>query len=420
MDGRRKLRAGVVAAAIWAAACIPDPPPDATPAAVKTAPDAGAQSDSALVADPKSLLATVDSMKEQLRNRPRDFSVDVALANLFYDNARYIEAIEYYTDAIDRAAETEKQLVGRPAAGSTARVPDGCRLDLPTKDDEKRGAKTRSFESVVALAASMAGTDPDGAAACERQLIPILAMVRARRGNSWYLIGNTEKARSDHAAALAIDPNDGEALFFSGALALETSQGAPSALAEGKAYWEKLLKVAPDHPRAALVRETLPRINELFGPKAQGGPEMAAAEPAPGGASAPMLPPGMADAMQKVQHTPEMDAELDKTTDEGEALLAKRDWQQALDTFKRVMPLRPSGRIALDMGIALRELGKPTAERVLMNAARMPDGDSGRARYELAQLYEKTNPPQARSLYQDLLSDPHVGSQARARLAAMP
>jgi tetratricopeptide (TPR) repeat protein len=290
-------------------------------------------------------------------------------------------------------------------------------MDRPGEADGER-TSMRQFEQVVVAAKALEPTDPAGAAACMGQLAQLVATIHARRGNSWYLIGNPDKAREDHALALALNPKDVEALFFSGAMALETAHGDKAKMAEGKAYWERLLKVAPDHPRAALVRETIPRIEELFGakPGMEGRPAMADQG---SGASAPMLPPGMADSMQQVKHTPEMDAQLDKTTEAGEELLKKGEWQQALDTFKQVMPLRPSGRIALDMGIALRELGKPTAERVLMNATQMPGGDNERAKFELAILYEKTNPAQARELLQGLTGDPKLGADARARLAKL-
>lgn len=427
------LALGLMGACL-SSACIPDdvPPPKPLPAnqpggSGAVAPDGG-------IGDPgtdtKSLLATVESMKGQLKDKPRGFNVSAALGNLFYDNGKFIDAIEYYGDALDRAAPAEKRLTELAAAGQLdpkAAVPESCKLDHPTKDDLAQGNKARALEEIVAAAATLAPTDPAGEAACLGQLRLILANTHARRGNSWYLVGNADKARTDHTIALALDPVNPEALFFSGALALENAHGDPAKLAVGKAFWEKLLKVAPDHPRAQIVKETLPRVDQLFGPNAgHGGMDMAGHPPiegqdaAPGGAAAPQLPAGMAEAMSNVQHTPEMEARLDKTTADGEALLQQGRYQEALDTFKQVMPLRPSGKIALDLGIALRELGKPTAERVLTQATRMPGGDPTRAKYELAIYYEKHDPAQAKALYQEVLDDPKVGADAKARLAKLP
>jgi tetratricopeptide (TPR) repeat protein len=415
-------------------ACIPDdvPPPKPQPAsqasaAAPSGADAGASADQGT--DTKSLLATVESMKGQLKDKPRGFNVSAALGNLFYDNGKFIDAIEYYSDALDRAAPAEKRIMELSAAGQLnpkAVVPDSCRLDQPTKDDVAQGNKAKALEEIVAAATALAPTDPAGEAACLGQLPLILANLHARRGNGWYLVGNADKARADHTAALALDPVNPEALFFSGALQFETAHGDPAKLAAGKAFWEKLLKVAPDHPRAQIVKETLPRVDQLFGPNANQGMAMAGHPPIdnqsapPGGAAAPQLPAGMMEAMSNVQHTPEMDAQLDKTTADGEALLQQGKWQEALDMFKQVMPLRPSGKIALDLGIALRELGKPTAERVLTNATRMPGGDPVRAKYELAVYYEKHDPAQAKALYQEIQDDPKVGADAKGRLARLP
>jgi tetratricopeptide (TPR) repeat protein len=400
--------------------CIPEeaptPPPVEATAPVDAGPPAAANTGD-VPTDSKSLLATVEAMKDQLKSRPRDFNVDAALANLFYDNGKYIDAIEYYTNALDRLAAAEKRL--DPTAKIAGPVPEGCRLETNAKQPTTAGTPARTVEEAVTYADSIATQNPAGAAACLSQLVAPLAGVHARRGNSWYLIGNTDKARGDHQAALRLDPNNPEALFFSGAVELETAHGDPVKLAAGKAFWERLLKAAPEHPRAALVKETLPRINELFGAKPGAMPGDAPGVAA-GGPSAPALPAGMAESMQNVQHTPEMDAQLDKTMDEGEALLAKKEWQKALDTFKQVMPLRPNGRTALGMGIALRELGKPMAERVLQNATTLPGGEPARAKYELAILYETKDPAQAKSLLQEVSSDPKIGAEAKARLAKLP
>jgi len=71
------------------------------------------------------------------------------------------------------------------------------------------------------------------------------------------------------------------------------------------------------------------------------------------------------------------------------------------------------------MGIALRELGKPTAERVLMNATKMPGADPARATLELAKFYEKSDVPQAKALLQQITSDPKYGAEAKTRLGKL-
>lgn len=407
-------------------ACIPDdPPPAPAAAAVEAAPTAaGKVADGQ---DEKGLLKAVESMKAEIKDRPRDFGINLALGNLFYDNGRYVEALEYYRDAERIAAEVERALIStkdRPAAKKT---PESCR-----PEDESAKDGRRSFEKVAEAVKALSDASSPEAVACLRQLAPRVAQLHARQGNAWYLVGNGDKAREAHEAALAIDPDEPEALFFRGAHILENAKGDEAKLSAGRAEWEHLLRVAPDHPRATIVRETMPRIDELFGAKAvakahgHGAGAMAGHPPigeAPQG-DGPMagpgpLPAGMAEAMQKTPMTPELAKSLDQKLADGDLLLAKGEWQAALDTFKGVMPLRPDGRVALGMGVALRELGKPTAERVLLQATRMPGGDAARAQYELGRLYETTQPAKARETYEAIKADPTWGRKASERLAAM-
>jgi tetratricopeptide (TPR) repeat protein len=408
---RAIIGAGLLALPLLA--CIPDDPPAAPPKAPVAADQApagdatqpGSEGDLEKAA-PSELLKTVESMKSRLNGKDRDFNINSALGNLYYDNGRYIDGIEYFTDALKQSAPVETRLLDGHNI-KTGGVPESCQLDKPRPEDIAHNQKQRSFDGVVKATAGMTESD---ALACLRQLVPTIANVHARRGNSWYLVGNADKARVEHSLALALDENNPEALFFSGAAALETAHGDPAKLAEGRAFWERLVKTSPTHPRAELVRQTLPRIDELFGAKAQQGPM---AGPGP-------LPAGAKEMAANFQHTSENEAELDKITLAAEELLKQGKWSDARTQFLRVMPVRPSGRIALGMGIALRELGKPNAEMVLKQAAIMPGGDPPRARYELAVFYEKTNPGEAKALYTAVQDDPKVGAEARARLAKLP
>jgi tetratricopeptide (TPR) repeat protein len=434
-----------IGAALALAACIPDEPASApAPAKTETA-NAGVTADAAKGADAapqanaaegdsqdsKALLATVEKMKEQLKDRQRDFGVNVALGNLFYDNGRYIEALQYYRDAVNLGERAEKQLLAfaeakKPAAKD---VPQACRMVAPGGPDLAHGGKTRPFEELAKAAEDQTPADGPAAVACWRQLVPFLSQLHAREGNAWYLAGNGDKAREEHEKALSLDPDQPEALFFRGAHILETAHGDPEKLALGRAQWEHLLKVAPDHPRAQIVRETMPRIEELFGaheappmaghPSTGGHPQVAGdSDTAPAAAPAP-LAPGMAEAFQNTPMTPELEKQLAQSTTDAEAALAKGQWQDALDLFKRVMPYQPSGRVATGMGVALRELGKPTAERVLTMAASMPGDQQGRAKYELGVFYEKSDRARAKSLFEEAVADPKVGAQAKAHLAKL-
>lgn len=403
------------------------PPPSKAPAA-SDIDEAHDDPSVPLSTDPKKLLATVEALKDRLKDRPRDFNVNAALGNLFYDNAKYIDAVEYFGDALKISASAEARLLDGADANPARVIPADCRLDVPSEEDLAQGQKTRAFEAVVKTADALMEAQPAGAAACLGQLRPLVASVHARRGNSWYLAGNPEMAKKDHAVALALDDGHAEALFFMGALTLELAGGDEATIEEGAAYWRRLLEIAPDHSRAEIVRSTLPQVQTLFGRRpepgrihpSQGEPVMpGATETASGGAPLAPLAPGVAEAMAKIELTPELHAELDGKIVQGEAYLEQKQWQKALDTFMPVMPVRPSARLALGMGIALRELGKPSAERVLVQSGRMPGADVARSSFELAVFYEKTNPAQAKSLYLELAGDPVLGAQVAERLAAL-
>src|SRR5207248_10600112 len=90
---------------------------------------------------------------------------------------------------------------------------------------------------------------------------------RARRGDALYLSGNPDGALAEHRRVLAESPDYPESLFFVGAILLEQSRGEKAKLEEGKKYWRRLLQVAPDHPRAELVKQSLPRADEMLTPK---------------------------------------------------------------------------------------------------------------------------------------------------------
>src|SRR5471030_902443 len=79
-------------------ACKPDA---SEPAAAK---DAGGAIDPS---DPKVLLAEVDRLKDQLKDKPKTFEVLAALGNLYYENGRYLEAVNSLRQAEELAAPAE-------------------------------------------------------------------------------------------------------------------------------------------------------------------------------------------------------------------------------------------------------------------------------------------------------------------------
>lgn len=384
-------------AASFAFACIRGPP------APPQAPDAGSTGSAGTVDlnDPKALLAEVDRLQDQFKDKPKTFEVLSALGNLYYENARYLDAVDAFRQALAFATPIEAEAQALRDRGIKPAA------DLPT--DCRRSGTNYGLAQIAEAARKL---DPQHQLACLDGALELAIAARARRGNSLYLIGNPDGALAEHRQVLARSPDYPESLFFVGAILLEGSRGDKAKLEEGKKYWRRLLVVAPNHPRAALVRDSLPRADEIFAPKPQlpagrpggagvgagnglpadhpaiggntpGSPMQHSAEPGP----TPEQVQGVADAVQGTERTSELEKGLDQLTSEAEALLDQGKYQEARDAIVRVMPMRPQdARTAADMGSAMRGLGRAEmAERVLGRALELNPGQP-RALFEMGRL----------------------------------
>jgi tetratricopeptide (TPR) repeat protein len=285
------------------------------------------------------------------------------LGNLYYENGRYLEAVDTYRQAEEFAVPAESLRSQLRARGVKPQA------DLPV--DCRRAGSDYGLAQIFDAARSM---DPPRALRCMDAALEQELSVRSRRGNAFYLLGNGDAALKEHRQVLAVSPNYPESLFFVGAILLEQSQGNKTLLEEGKKMWSKLLEVAPDSPRAPLVRDALPKAETIFAKKEAGGgmpaghPPVASSEgdlPAghpPMGSSGPMAHAGptseevqnVADAVQGTQRTPELEKGLDDLLAQGEAALDKGDYQSARDS---VVPRRVT---APGRGRASRRCSRPT------------------------------------------------------------
>jgi len=355
--------------------------------------------------DPKKLLAAVDALSGPLKDSQKPFEVLSALGNLYYDNGRYLDAVDSLRQALEKAAPVEVAADALRARGvkRAAVLPAEC----------KKAPPAVGLEQVAAAAKKLEATEPAKALACDEQLQGDINDLRARHADALYLIGQPETALEEHKQVLARAPDSPESLFFVGAITLELSQGDKSKLEEGKRYWRRLLQVAPDHPRAALVKESLPNADTLFSPRQPESPAPATADQAlppghpsiDGPAAAPAAPraptdappagggptpeqlQAIAEAASQTERTPELEQGLDSLTAQADQDLDSGHYQEARDKMVRVMPMRPDDpRTAAVLGAAMAGLGKPEmAERVLGRALQ-EDPRQPRALYELGKL----------------------------------
>jgi tetratricopeptide (TPR) repeat protein len=394
------VRSTAAAACALALACSRQEP------ARPVAPDKGSLAN-VDTSDPKALLAAVDQMQGQLKDRPKTFEVLAALGNLYYENGRYLDAVDSLRQALALSAPFE----ARAQELRDRRVKPARDLPLECR---RGGQGGYGLEQIAQAARKL---DAERERRCLDSALQMAIDARSRRADALYLVGNPDAALAEHRRVLAWSPDHPESLFFVGAILLEQSRGEKAKLEEGKKYWRRLLAVAPDSPRAPLVKDSLPRADEIFTPKAQasagampaghpdvsgqlpaGHPSIAGNDPASpmahrgaGPDDRPAVDPqqlqAVAEAAQNTERTPELEKGLDQLTAQAEALLDQGKYQEARDAIVRVMPMRPNdARTAAAMGGAMRGLGRqPMAERVLSRALEL-DPKQPRALYEMGKL----------------------------------
>lgn len=309
------------------------------------APVEGAAAAPGDVPDSKSLFAQVEAMKGELNERPKTVEILVALGGLYYDNDRYLDAIDWYRQAVELGAPLtagwERIRKESGEVKPSALAASGCGRET-IKDSEPMLA-----HALELLAAGKKGD----ALACGREAVRPVLLAHGRRANAFYLVGNPAMAIAEHEAALAIDPRFAESLFFRGAILFDAYGDDVPRLKKAKASWEAFLGVDPENPRARAVKEMLPQLDQAIAlggasklPKPaqpEGhGEQVAMGEGGNphGGPSAPPLDPGAAQAVQEMEITPEVVEGMKPVMEAALTALAKGDAATAGTEMKRVFP----------------------------------------------------------------------------------
>src|SRR3954463_5141142 len=148
-------------------ACSSKPEPAASSPDANAAPPADAKGDS------KALLAQVDQLSEQFKDRPKTFEVLAALGNLYYENNRFLDAIDSYRQALELSGPAESQAAALRKAGTkpASDLPLECRRSGPGYGLEQILAAAKSFDAAHRLKCLESAIDPALA-------------VRARRANA--------------------------------------------------------------------------------------------------------------------------------------------------------------------------------------------------------------------------------------------
>lgn len=360
--------------------------------------------------DPQVLLRQIDAQGSVIRDRPKTFEIAVALGNLYYENARYAEAVEYFGQALAKAEDAFRAADELRAA--KGRV-DGATCPTPSPDSlERRLERVREARAAKRL---------DEALACAHAARRPAVEVLARRGTALFLLGRAAEAVEEHEKALSSEPDFGESLYVLGAILFDAYADEVAKLRRAQAAWRRFLKAAPGDRRAASVRRRLEQVDEAvrLGGIARARPlppelQPRTEVPAPAAAVAP-ISPEMAEAIAGTPRTPELALGLANNVEEGEAHLCASRYPEALQAFRNVLPFEPNNpRARAGMAAALIGLGRPTADRVFMAAVEL---DPGSVDALAEKLRAQGNPKDARGLWERLIARAPAYA-AKANLAA--
>src|SRR6218665_1971312 len=331
----------------------------------------------------EELLQQLEGM-QGLRERDKTFEIASSLGKLYYANGRPSEAIAYLLQAEAKAKPArelflaQKKKLGTGAVKSAAEA--GCGF-LPQTPVEEMGK--------VAAERAKKGDTAGGAGRARAALEPVLD-VEVMRANALMLTNDAPGALKVFEGVLEVAPSNADALFGRSALLYETRGEDVKALHAAREGFEAFAMAHPESPRTPLANKLARMVGEAE--KAGGmtkwqasraedrriratkldlqrqSPMMARGpmQGGPGGDStaAPNISQETMQAMQDVEHTPELEAQLTRTVEQGEELLARGRYDQALTAYRQVMPLRPDGRVKAGLAWTLVGLGKPTADRV--------------------------------------------------------
>ncbi|ATB50056.1 tetratricopeptide repeat protein [Corallococcus macrosporus] len=319
----------------------------------------------------EELLKQLDST-EGLAGREKTFEIAASLGRLYYVNGRNADAVTYLQQAVERAKPTRTLFLAQRKKLGKAAVPTaeaaGCGFTVNTPvEDMGAAAQERARKG-----------DTAGAAACARAALTPVLEVAVMHANALYLSNEGAKALAAYDDVLEVEPRHEDALYARAALLFETKGEDVAALKEAGKGFEAVAAAHPDSYRAPMAKRMAALVEETV--KAGGRKQLLASRaedrrirlsqaPAAAAPSAPDAPrplsQEMVDAVKNTERTPELEQGLAKLVEEGEALLAKGQYQEALANYTRVVPFQPeNGRAKAGMAWALVGLERPMAARV--------------------------------------------------------
>lgn len=202
--------------------------------------------------------------------------------------------------------------------------------------------------------------------------------------------GYLQSAVDNIKGCMAVDRNDPECMLAIGLL-FETD-GGREMQAQARQAFSSMLSVAPDHPKAALVRSKLDQLNAKLGPIEEGAPEEA--EGSPHGGAVGAEDPNVKDPHAGIGGKPEPDEEVGELNEFGAALqrafaaVQKQDAAGAEKAFREALAIQPNDSTALaGLSQSLLVLKKYPEAKKTAEAAVKADPKDPQARYTLGMAF---------------------------------
>jgi tetratricopeptide (TPR) repeat protein len=334
------------------------------------------------------LLRKMDATPD-LKTRPKPYEVSAAIGKLYYGRGRWTDARDHFVQA-EKTADPVRTLFLEQRKQAKGALPDpaaeGCRVSGDV-------GVSKAAERARALAAEKKHAP---AAACALEALGPVLESTTLLGNALALLGDTAGALAAYERVLKVAPGSSGALYGHGAVTFDVRGDDLAALRTARKELQSAADVAPGAPHAASARALAQRIDQVIAAggatkfartqekaRAEARPGIAAApEPAgtmaaapgpqapsppaaPGPSVAPTLSKETMEAFQKIEVTPEMQANFARLIEEGEAKLVSNHYAEALESFKQVMPYQPGNpRLRAGMAWALIGLQRPMADNV--------------------------------------------------------
>jgi tetratricopeptide (TPR) repeat protein len=186
---------------------------------------------------------------------------------------------------VGRAADPTPPAMGNAAGSESAdllRKVDGLKKELkdrPKSHDVKMALSKLYYENERFL----------DAAVLLREILddkPGEAEARKLLGNCMFFLGNPDMAIALHDQVLAENPQDIDAMFFLGAILVESRPQDVDALKRTESLWTRFVETAPQHPRQSELQQQLEVVRKAI----RGEIQLGHAPPAPQRPAAEEMP----------------------------------------------------------------------------------------------------------------------------------